>query len=204
LFGGTVGSSEANMRRATEALERIAPVVAWIDEIDKGLAGAESSTSDAGTSARVLGGLLTWLAERTRPVFVVATANRVDRLPPELVRRGRLDEVFFIDLPGPEEREAILRVHLELAPAKRLGSAPPLSDPWEAFARLGRAADGFSGAELEGAVTEARLDALADDRPLAADDLARALAATVPLSVSRAEDIRALRRWASQRARSAS
>jgi MoxR-like ATPase len=204
LFGGTVGQSEANLRRATAALERIAPVVVWLDEIDKGLAGSEGSASDAGTSSRVLGGLLTWLAERTRPVFVVATANRVDRLPPELLRRGRLDEVFFIDLPNSEERQQILRVHLEMIPAARLGQVPPMADPWPAFADLARRAEGFSGAELEGALTEARLDALAENRELCASDLERAIEATVPLSVSRAEEVDALRQWAQQRARPAS
>jgi SpoVK/Ycf46/Vps4 family AAA+-type ATPase len=178
--------------------------VAWLDEVDKGLAGIEGAASDAGTSARVFGGLLTWLAERNRPVFVVATANRVDRLPPELLRRGRLDEVFFIDLPDAAERAQILRVHLELLPNKRLGHTPPMADPWPAFEELARSAEGFSGAELEGALTEARLDALAEGRDLGAEDLRHALRATVPLSVSRVEDVDALRRWAAQRARPAS
>ena len=203
LFGGTVGESEANLRRLTAAAERLAPVVLWIDELDKGLVGSEGAASDAGTAARVLGGLLTWLQERARPVFVVATANRVDALPPELLRRGRLDETFFVDLPGPDERAAILEIHLLHAPKRRLGRAPPLADPLAAYLAAARDADGLSGAELEGAVTEARLDAFADDRPLAAADLTRALAATIPLSRSRAPEVAALRAWASHFARPA-
>src|SRR5690606_38491380 len=101
----------------------------------------DGAASDAGTTARVIGGLLTWLQERTRPVFVVATANRVEELPPELTRRGRLDEVFFLDLPGPETREAILRVHLETLPRRRLGHVPPLADDWSAFAAVVRDAE---------------------------------------------------------------
>lgn len=203
LFGGTVGESEANLRRLTQAAERLAPVVLWIDELDKGLAGSEGAASDAGTAARVLGGLLTWLQERDRPVFVVATANRVDALPPELLRRGRLDETFFVDLPGPDERAAIARIHLVTAPQRRLGAAPPLADPLPDFLELARAADGLSGAEIEGAITEARLDAFAEARPLAAADLARGLAATIPLSRSRAPEIAGLRAWAERFARHA-
>ncbi len=203
LFGGTVGESERNLRRLTDLAERLAPLVLWIDEIDKGLAGADASASDGGTAARVVGGLLTWLQERTRPVFVVATANRVDRLPPELLRRGRLDEVFFVDLPGPDDRAQILRIHLEVAPARALGQAPPLADPLHAYLDLARAADGFSGAELEAALVEARLDAFADARPLAAADLARALTATVPLSRAREAEVTALRAWARAAARPA-
>jgi AAA+ superfamily predicted ATPase len=203
LFGGTVGESEANLRRATAAAQRMAPVVLWLDEVDKGLSGIDGSASDGGTAARVVGGLLTWLQERTRPVFVIATANRVDHLPPELLRRGRLDEIFFVDLPGPQEREAILRVHLEVIPRMRLGTVPPLADPPEAFAAVIRDADGLSGAEIEAALVEARLEAFADGRDPSADDLRRAVGSTVPLSVTRAESIAALRHWAQTRARRA-
>jgi len=203
LFGGTVGESEANLRRLIAAAERLAPVVLWIDELDKGLAGSDGAASDAGTASRVLGGLLTWLQERARPVFVVATANRVDALPPELLRRGRLDETFFVDLPGPDERATITEIHLLVAPRRNLGAAPPLADPLARYLELARAADGLSGAELEGAVTEARLDAFADARPIAADDLARALAATIPLSRSRAAELAGLRAWAERFARRA-
>lgn len=201
LFAQHVGQSEANLRRVTETVERIAPVVLWIDEIDKGMAGAQGAQSDAGTASRVVGGLLTWLQERQRPVFVVATANRIDTLPPELLRRGRLDEIFFVDLPDARAREAILRVHLEQVPTRTLGRVPPTDDPWERFAEVAHAADGYSGAELESALVEARLRAFAEDRPLRAADLAEALGNTVPLSRSRAESVAALRAWAQPRAR---
>ncbi len=203
LFGGTVGSSEHNLRRMIAAAEAMAPVVLWIDEVDKGLAGVDGSRSDAGTAARVIGGLLTWLQERQRPVFVAATANRVDRVPPELLRRGRLDEIFFVDLPDAPARVEILRVHLLAVPQRELGRTPPLRDPFEAFAEVAAAADGFSGAELEAALVEARLDAFAEGRDLAAADLRRAIEATIPLSVTRAEEIAALRSWAAHRARTA-
>lgn len=198
LFGGTVGASEANLRQALSDLDRMAPAVLWIDELDKGFAGAEGSASDAGTAARVLGGLLTWLQERTQPIFVVATANRVDLLPAELLRRGRFDEIFFIDLPDADARERITALHFE-----RTTAAHRPGDPWSAFARIARAADGYSGAELAAALAEARVIAFAQGRPVTADDFAAALAASIPLSVLRAEDVLALRRWASGRARPA-
>jgi len=203
LFGGTVGESEANLRRVTSTAERIAPLVLWIDEIDKGLAGVEGAASDAGTAARVVGGLLTWLQERERPVFVVATANRVDTLPPEILRRGRLDEVFFVDLPTADERQAILRVHLETVPQRILGFVPPLADDVACFEEVAREAEGYSGAELESALVEARLSAHADGRALAVSDLRTAISTTIPLSRARAETIDSLRRWAATRARRA-
>jgi hypothetical protein len=202
LFGGTVGESEANLRRALATAERLAPTVLWIDELDKGVAGSEGARSDAGTAARVVGTLLTWLAERQRPVFVVATANSIEALPTELVRRGRLDEIFFVDLPDADEREAVLRVHLELPFRRRASAARDLGDV-TALVRLARAAEARTGAEIEAALVEARLAAFADDRPLRASDLERAFAEQVPLAVSHAEPIAALRRWASGRARRA-
>jgi MoxR-like ATPase len=202
IFGGTVGESEANLRRAVADVDRMAPVVLWIDELDKGFAGADGAASDAGTAARVLGGLLTWLQERTRPVFVVATANRIDLLPAELLRRGRFDEIFFVDLPDADEREAILRVHLVDEPARR-GATAELPGPWAQWAALARAAEGTSGAELAAAVAEARLSAWAERRAMTPEDLRAALSESVPLSVLRAEEVAALRTWATGRARRA-
>jgi SpoVK/Ycf46/Vps4 family AAA+-type ATPase len=203
LFGGTVGESEQNLRRTLATIDRLAPAVLWVDEVDKGLSGAESGGGDSGTTARVIGGLLTWLQERERPVFVAATANHVTSLPPELLRRGRLDEVFFVDLPGAEQRAEILRVHLERIPQRTLGQAPPMADPLEAFGQVARAAVDFSGAELEGALVEARLEAFAAARPVSAADFQGAVDVTVPLARSRAESIAALRLWARERARMA-
>jgi SpoVK/Ycf46/Vps4 family AAA+-type ATPase len=203
IFGGTVGESEANLRTAITTVERMAPIVLWLDEVDKGLAGTEGSASDAGTTARVVGTLLTWLQEQEHGVFVVATANGIDRLPPELLRRGRLDELFFVDLPDAEDRRSILHIHLEERPRRLLGFVPELaSDPTE-FAALAAVAEGFSGAEIEAALTEARLEAFTRRQPLASSDFERALAATIPLSRSHREAVDALRDWARERARKA-
>ena len=113
IFAGLIGASEENVRKAIRVAESVAPAVLWIDEIDKGLSGVGGSgNNDAGVSQRVFGALLTWMQEKTSPVFVVATANRIEALPPELLRKGRFDEIFFIDLPKAQEREEILRIHL--------------------------------------------------------------------------------------------
>ncbi len=203
VFQGTVGASEHNLRRILTDAERLAPMVLWVDEIDKSLAGSEGAKSDAGTTSRVVSGLLTWLQERTRPVFVVMTANNIQTLPPELIRRGRLDELFFVDLPSPHDRREILQVHLQHVPRANLGRVPPLADPVADFLDLAGAAEGFSGAELAAALVEARLDAYTESRPLAVVDLRHALAACIPLSRTRAEDVAALRTWAKNRARPA-
>jgi ATP-dependent 26S proteasome regulatory subunit len=203
IFAGTVGASEANIRSILAHVERLAPAVLWLDEIDKSLAGADGSRSDGGTTSRVMATLLTWLAEREKPIFVAATANRLDALPPELLRRGRLDEIFFVDLPGPEDREAIVDVHLRKLPERRFGVAPELADPWERFAAVAREADGYSGAELEAAITEARLAAFARREPVAARDLVDALLVTIPFQTSHATSVAALRAWARTCARMA-
>ena len=203
LFAGTLGESEANLRRVTHIAERMAPIVLWIDEIDKGLSGFEGGASDGGTSARVMGSLLTWLQEHQETIFVVATANRVDKLPPELLRRGRLDEIFFVDLPDAQARAAILHIHLQERPARLLQEPPPLADPSSDFLELARQAQGFSGAELEAALIEARLEAFAQQRPLAAHHFEHALQATVPLSLSHKEQIEQLRDWSKSRTRKA-
>lgn len=196
IFSGFVGSSEENLRRAIRVAESVAPAVLWLDEIEKGLSGSQSSgMSDGGVSARVFGTLLTWLQEKTAPVFVVATANRIDLLPPELMRKGRFDEIFFIDLPARAERKEIFRIHL----AKR-GRDPGRYD----LDALAAAADGFSGAEIEQAVISGLHDAFAERVELGELHLRRAVADSLPLSTTMAEEIEQLRDWARTRTRAAS
>jgi SpoVK/Ycf46/Vps4 family AAA+-type ATPase len=191
LMAGLVGASEENARKALKVAEDLSPVVLWADELEKGFAGLGG---DGGTSARVLGTFLTWMQEKRAPVFVIATANDLERLPPELLRKGRFDEIFFVDLPDEAEREAILGIHLE----KRRRHLPDHD-----LAGLARAAEGFSGAELEQAVIDALYDAFELGRPLADEDLARAVTGTVPLSRS-GDGLAGLRSWAAQHARPAS
>ncbi|MFW6202047.1 MAG: AAA family ATPase, partial [Gemmatimonadota bacterium] len=196
IFEGLVGSSEANVRRTIQFAEAVAPCVLWIDEIEKGFAGVRS-TGDSGTSARVFSTFLTWLQEKTSPVFVVATANDVSALPPEMLRRGRFDELFFIDLPFEAERREILRIHIEKRgrDPDALGlDLPALTQPSE----------GFSGAELEQAVVAALYKAFAAGRELATDFLAEALEEMIPLSETMREPLAAMRSWARHRARYAS
>ena len=202
LFQSGLGDTERHLRETLDTVERLAPVVLWLDEVDKSLS-ERGSGGDAGTSARVMASLLTWMQERTSPVFVVATANDIDRLPPELIRRGRLDETFFVGLPDQEARVEILRAHLERGPRRQLGAAPPLADPVGAFDEEARQAHGYTGAELEAALSEARLEAFIEGHPVRAVDLREALAATVPMSRSHAERVEALERWAATRARPA-
>jgi len=196
IFSGLVGSSEQNIRRAIQMAETVSPCVLWLDEIEKGLAGVQSSgLADAGVTARVFATLNTWMQEKTKPVFVVATANDISQLPPELLRKGRFDEIFFVDLPAEDEREEIFAIHLRKR--KR--------DP-EAFALGGLAAasDGFSGAEIEQAVISGLLEAFEQQREVTTEDILAALHQTVPLSVTMREDIDYVRHWAKGRARPAS
>lgn len=196
LFSSLVGSSEENLRTAIRVAESIAPVVLWVDEIEKGFSGVGSSNvSDAGTAARVFGSFITWLQEKKAPVFVIATANIVDQLPPELVRKGRFDEIFFVDLPDAAERAEIWKIHL----IKR-NRDPQQFD----LHTLAMASDGLSGAEIEQAVIAGLYEAFDLNRPLEMADLLDVLQDTVPLSQMMQEDIAMLRAWASQRARPAS
>lgn len=197
MFGSYVGSSEENIRRAIQVAESVAPAVLWVDEIDKAFAGASSSASagDGGTSARVFGTFLTWLSEKKDPIFVVATANDIANLPPELLRKGRLDEIFFVDLPKIPERLEAFRIHL-----RRRQRNPAHYD----LERLAHLSDGFSGAEIEEAVNSALYDAFHDRIELADQHLQTAVEQAVPLSRTMAEQIRTLREWASGRARLAS
>ncbi len=196
VFSELVGSSEENMRMALRLAETVSPAILWIDEIEKGLSGlASSGRSDAGTAARVFGSFLVWMQEKTAPVFVIATSNDITMLPPELLRKGRFDEIFFVDLPDFEERQEIFAIHL----LKRH------RDP-ERFdlARLARETEGFSGAEIEQAVIAGLYDAFEAGRDLEEDDLLRDVAQSVPLSQTMREQVTALRNWARTHARPAS
>ena len=196
MFGSLVGSSEENVRRAIRVAESVAPAILWVDEIDKAFSGSASSgASDGGTTARVFGTFLTWLSEKTAPVFVVATANDISQLPPELLRKGRLDEIFFVDLPAAAERTEIFRIHIE-----RRGRNPEAFD----LPAMVSQSDGFSGAEIEEAVISALYDAFYNGEELSTAAILSALAQTVPLSRTMDESIARLREWAAGRARNAS
>jgi SpoVK/Ycf46/Vps4 family AAA+-type ATPase len=196
VFSSLVGSSEENVRQATRIAESVAPAILWIDEIEKAFAGTQSSSfSDAGTTSRVFGTFITWLQEKTAPVFVIATANNISQLPPELLRKGRFDDIFFIDLPGRADRIEILRIHI----AKR-GRSPELFD----LEALAEAADGFSGAEIEEAVVAAMFDVFDKGGDLTTESLLASIQSTVPLSRTMKEEIDRLRDWARDRARPAS
>jgi SpoVK/Ycf46/Vps4 family AAA+-type ATPase len=196
MFGSLVGSSEENVRRAIAVAESIAPAVLWVDEIDKAFTGSQSSgVADGGTTARVFGTFLTWLSEKSAPVFVVATANDVSQLPPELLRKGRLDEIFYVDLPLDEERAEIFRIHL----AKRNRKPEEFDIP-----ALVGASPEFSGAEIEEAIISALYDAFYAKQELATTHVFTALSQTVPLARTMAEKVTEQRNWAIGRARNAS
>ncbi|MBL1178522.1 stress-responsive protein Ycf46 [Pantanalinema sp. GBBB05] len=193
--GSMVGRSEANLRNALKTAESISPAILFIDELDKAFAGgAGSADSDGGTSSRIFGSFLTWMQEKTSPVFVMATANRVERLPGEFLRKGRFDELFFVDLPNAEERQEIFKIHL--AKRKRDISRFDLD-------QLANVSDGFSGAEIEQALIAAMYEAFAQDREFTQLDIIAAVKATQPLSKTMSEQVTALRDWARQRARPA-
>ena len=187
LYDKYVGESERNLRESLASADVLAPCVLWIDEIEKGFAAGDS---DGGATRRVLGAFLTWLAEKSTRVFVVATANDISALPPELVRKGRFDEIFFVDLPNLNTRSEILRIQ-----AARRGIA--LDE--EALARLARASEGFSGAEIEQAVVATLYSARAKHTVPDAQLLRSEVAATRPLAVVMAESVAALREWAKDR-----
>ena len=194
LLAPFIGESERNLRDALRRVERMAPCVLWIDEIEKAFVSTGSSESDGGVSQRLIGTLLTWMQERAARVFLVATANSVRKLPPEIMRKGRVDEVFFIDLPGEETRAEIFRLHLA-----RRGEDPARID----LSTLAKASEGFSGAEIEQAVVTALYAARAGGFPVDTAALLVAVRSTRPLSVLRGEEIAALRAWAAGRCVSA-
>jgi ATP-dependent 26S proteasome regulatory subunit len=196
IFSELVGSSEQNIRTALRLAENVAPCVLWLDEMEKGLAGATGSgNSDAGTSARVFGSLLTWMQEKTSPVFVIATANDISALPPEMLRKGRFDEIFFVDLPQLQERREIFAIHLA-----RRGRDPLKYD----LNQLAVASDGLSGAEIEQIIIDGLYDAFENGRELRSEDLLRNLENTIPLSQTMEKKISTLRQWARNHARPAS
>ncbi len=195
MFGSLVGSSEENVRRAISVAESVAPAVLWVDEIDKALSGTHGSTfSDAGTTARVFGTFLTWLSEKAAPVFVVATANDISQLPPELLRKGRFDEIFFVDLPGVPERGEIFGIHL-----RKCGRDPARFD----LGRLASASVDFSGAEIEEAVISALFEAFSQGEEVATEHILLAVRESVPLARTMSESLTKLRQWAAGRARPA-
>jgi SpoVK/Ycf46/Vps4 family AAA+-type ATPase len=187
LYNKFFGETERNLREALKAAEAMAPCVLWIDEIEKAIA---SGDYDSGTSRRILGNLLTWMAERTAPVFIVATANVIEHLPPELIRKGRLDEIFFVDLPDAPTRAEIFAIHLR----KRDLQPPDFDIP--ALAKL---TDGFTGAEIEQAIVAARYLARAADSTLTTDHVREEIERTRPLSRVMAEKVARLRAWAAER-----
>lgn len=196
MFASLVGSSEENIRRAIAVAESIAPVVLWADEIDKAFAGSQgSANTDGGTTARVMSTFLTWLSEKLKPVFVLATANNISQLPPELLRKGRLDEIFFVDLPNADERRQIVDIHL-----RKRGRDPGAFD----LPAVVESTEGFSGAEIEEAVISALYDVFYLEKELETADILKAVRETVPLSRTMAEGISGLRSWAEGRARPAS
>ncbi len=191
LYNKFVGESEKNLMRAIKTAEQMAPIVLWIDEIEKAFGGQEGSGSDSGTTSRIFGTFLTWLNDKKESVFVIATANDISRLPPELLRKGRFDEIFFVDLPDAETRARIFAVHLS-----RRDRAPEGFD----LEALAAATEGFSGAEIEQVVISALYTAFSDGRALDDVLLLEEARGTRPLSVTMGEKIAELRAWAEDRA----
>lgn len=198
VFQGLVGSSEDNIRKTIVTAEAVAPCVLWIDELEKGLSGVQSSGStDGGVTSRIFSTILTWMQEKTSPVFVVATANNVNMLPPELLRKGRFDDIFFVDLPSAKERENIFSIHLK---KRNQNSSFPLQ-------LLAKETEGFNGAEIEECVKEAMFTAYVENPvnpKLLAEHIREAIRQTVPLSTTMKEQISSLRKWAESRAKNAS
>lgn len=193
VFGGIVGQSESNMRRALDIATTISPCVLWIDEIEKGLSGLGSSDrTDGGTTSRVFGSLLTWMQEKTEPVFVVATANNIENLPPELLRKGRFDEIFFVDLPSFSERKEIFKIHIN---GKRRDASKFNLD------LLAEKSNGLTGSEIYSVVADALFESFSNQRELITEDIIKERTKLTPLSTVMAEKIASLRSWAKNRAR---
>ncbi|MCA9078936.1 MAG: AAA family ATPase [Planctomycetaceae bacterium] len=194
LLESARGSSEQNLRTVLHVVETIAPAVLWLEEIDKAFAGFDDEAGQDATMSRILGRFLTWLQEHTAPVFVVATANNVSNLPPELLRRGRFDDLFFVDLPNFHERKQIFEIHLQ-----RRNWLPERFE----IEQLSELTEGYSGAEIEQVVNSAIIESYSQDRVLAQSDLEESIDLTVPLSVTMEDEIFHLREWARTRCRPA-
>jgi SpoVK/Ycf46/Vps4 family AAA+-type ATPase len=187
LFGGIVGESESRLRQMIEVAETISPCILWIDEIDKAFSN-NSSTGDSGTSNRVLATFISWLSEKTKPVFVVATANNVDLLPLEIIRKGRFDEIFFLDLPQKQEREQIFKIHIQEFRPNR----------WELFdySKLAQLSEAFSGAEIRQSIIEAMYHGFYEKREFTTEDICLALTQLIPLSQLENNQTLKLKNWA--------
>lgn len=190
LYASFIGESEKNLREALRQTEMMAPVILWIDEIEKAFASAASRSADGGLSQRMFGTLLTWLQEHQAPVFVVATANDIEALPPELLRKGRFDEIFFVDLPMPEVRKQIFAIHL-----RKRNRDPAAFD----LDRLAKVSEGFSGSEIEQAVIAALHAAYADKTEIDTEQIVAVLKGSPPLSATMAEKVVVLRQWSKGR-----
>ena len=190
VYDGSHGSPESSLRKAFQTAEAIAPCVLWIDEIEAGIS-SQGFKAEGGASSRVLGSFLTWMQEKRAPVFVAATANAIEMLPAEVLRKGRFDEIFYLALPDVKAREEIFRIHL----GRQKVDLTPFDMPL-----LGGSTKGFSGAEIEQAVLSAAFEALADRRPMIQQDIMAAISRTVPISVTMAEQIKKIEAWAFKRA----
>jgi len=196
VFGSLVGESESRIREALKIAETISPCILWVDEIDKAFAGLQGAQGDSGTSARVFGTLITWMQDKNKPVFIVATANDISKLPPELLRKGRFDEIFFVDIPNRREREEIFKIHIK----KTMRDIKQYD-----LALLVENSNKFTGAEIEQAVKDGMYIAFADDeRDYVTNDILTALEDTVPISQMMKEHIDRLIEWAHTSARFAS
>ena len=198
IFSGLVGSSEENMRKALKTAEAVSPTILWVDEIEKSLSGINSN-GDSGTSSRIFGTFLNWMQDKTKPVFVIATANDISSLPPELLRKGRFDEIFFVDMPTKTEREEIFRLHLEKRLKDESVSGNIKIDDL-LCKKLADMTEGFVGAEIEQVIIDALYEAFFNGRELVYEDLVNAIKNVVPLSITQKEQILALRCWANVRA----
>lgn len=195
VFGSLLGESEENLRNAIRLAETISPCILWIDELEKAFAGSSGSAGDSGTTARILGTFLTWMQEKEKPVFIIATGNDITLLPPELMRKGRFDEIFFVDLPTATEREAIFKVHLE--------KVRPVIRQFD-LQKLAAATDKYSGAEIEQIIFDAMFTAFDDhQREFTEEDIIASVKEIIPISRFMKERIDTLRQWAVSRTRKA-